>query len=85
MPATAQHYGVADPYDPQANVIGGALYLKSLLDLFGHDLKLALAAYNAGEAAVMRNGGRIPPYAETQAYVPRVLKILRLLGETRVI
>ena len=59
--------------------------LKSLLDLFGHDLKLALAAYNAGEAAVMRNGGRIPPYAETQAYVPRVLKILRLLGETRVI
>ena len=85
MPATAQHYGVADPYDPQANVIGGARYLKSLLDLFGHDLKLALAAYNAGEAAVMRNGGRIPPYAETQAYVPRVLKILRLLGETRVI
>jgi hypothetical protein len=77
MPATAQRFGVADPFDPRDNVRGGALYLKWLLDLFGGDLQLAVAAYNAGENAVIRAGYRIPPYAETQRFVPRVMARLQ--------
>jgi soluble lytic murein transglycosylase-like protein len=77
MPATAQRFGVADPFDPRDNVRGGALYLKWLLELFGGDLELALAAYNAGENAVIRAGYRVPPYDETQRYVPRVLTRLQ--------
>lgn len=73
MPTTATRFGVADPFDPRENVRAGARYLKQLLDLFRGDLPLALAAYNAGEQAVIRSGHRIPPYAETQRYVPRVL------------
>jgi soluble lytic murein transglycosylase-like protein len=61
-------------------VHGGARYLKFLINRFGQDVSLALAAYNAGEDAVERCGGQIPPYAETQAYVPRVLKIYRMLA-----
>jgi soluble lytic murein transglycosylase-like protein len=80
MPATATRYGVSNPYDPNQNVHGGARYLKFLIDRFGQDVSLALAAYNAGEDAVDRNGGQIPPFAETQAYVPRVLKIYRMLS-----
>ena len=57
--------------------------MKFLMDRFGHDMSLALAAYNAGEEAVDRNGGQIPPFSETMAYVPRVLKIYRMLGELR--
>ena len=83
MPATASRFGVRDPYDAQQNVHGGARYLKFLMDRFGHDIRLALAAYNAGEEAVVRNGGQIPPYSETMAYVPRVLKIYKLLAQTR--
>jgi soluble lytic murein transglycosylase-like protein len=79
MPATALRFGVSDPYDPRQNVHAGAQYLRFLIDRFGNDLSLALAAYNAGEQAVDRNGGQIPPYSETQAYVPRVLKIYRML------
>jgi soluble lytic murein transglycosylase-like protein len=60
---------------------GGARYLKFLIDRFGQNLGLALAAYNAGEDAVARNGGQIPPFSETMAYVPRVLKIYRILSE----
>ena len=81
MPATATRFGAANPYDPRENVSAGARYLKFLLDRFGHDVRLALAAYNAGEQAVDRNGGQIPPYAETMAYVPRVLKFYRILRE----
>ncbi len=81
MPATATRFGVSDPFDPRENVHGGARYLRFLMDRFGHDVRLALAAYNAGEEAVERNGGRIPPFLETQAYVPRVLQIYRLLSE----
>jgi soluble lytic murein transglycosylase-like protein len=77
MPQTAQRFGVRDPFDPAQNIAGGAAYLKSLLDLFGGNVHLALAAYNAGEAAVIRAGYRIPPFAETRAYVPRVLARLR--------
>jgi soluble lytic murein transglycosylase-like protein len=63
---------VADARDPAANIDGGARYLKELLARFGNDLPLALAAYNAGPAAVQR-GGAIPRFSETQRYVPRVL------------
>ena len=83
MPATASRFGVHNSYDARQNVHGGARYLKFLMDRFGHDIRLALAAYNAGEEAVVRNGGQIPPYSETMAYVPRVMKIYKLLAQTR--
>jgi soluble lytic murein transglycosylase-like protein len=73
MPETARQYAVADPYEPSSNIEGGIKYLRSLLDRF--ELPLALAAYNAGEAAVRRFGG-IPPYPETRAYVQRVLAVM---------
>jgi len=79
MPATASRFGVADLYDPGQNVRAGARYLKFLMDKFGRNVRLVLAAYNAGEDAVIRSGGRIPPFAETVAYVPKVLKIYRTL------
>ena len=72
MPETARQYAVADPYEPQSNIEGGVKYLRSLLDRF--EVPLALAAYNAGEAAVRRFGG-IPPYPETRAYVKSVLAL----------
>jgi soluble lytic murein transglycosylase-like protein len=71
MPSTARGLGVTDPFDPAQNLDGGARYLRAQLDRFG-DPALALAAYNAGPGAVSRAGG-IPPYAETQTYVQRVL------------
>jgi soluble lytic murein transglycosylase-like protein len=80
MPATAERFGVVDPFDPRQNVRAGARYLRQLLELFGGELRLALAAYNAGEQAVIRSGHRIPPYAETQRYVPRVLARLAANG-----
>jgi soluble lytic murein transglycosylase-like protein len=73
MPTTARQYGVSNPYDPIANVEAGIKHLKSLLERL--PLALALAAYNAGEAAVARFHG-IPPYPETQAYVGRILKLI---------
>jgi soluble lytic murein transglycosylase-like protein len=72
MPETAQHLGVRDPYDPQQNVAGGTRYLRGLLDRFGGDTRLAIAAYNAGPGAVEKYGD-VPPYAETQNYVQNVL------------
>jgi soluble lytic murein transglycosylase-like protein len=81
MPATAARFGTSNPYDPKQNVHAGARYLKFLMDRFGNDVQLALAAYNAGEEAVDRNGGQIPPFSETRAYVPKVLKIYRMLGD----
>jgi soluble lytic murein transglycosylase-like protein len=72
MPATAERYGVDNPLDPKQNIYGGAAYLRYLLTLFGNDMQLALAAYNAGEGAVIQHG-RIPPYRETVEYVPKVL------------
>jgi soluble lytic murein transglycosylase-like protein len=81
MPATAMRFGVSNPYDPRQNIHAGALYLKFLIDRFGHDVRLALAAYNAGEDAVERNGGQIPPFVETMAYVPRVLRIYQMLKD----
>jgi soluble lytic murein transglycosylase-like protein len=73
LPATARRYGVANAYDPRQSILGGARYLADLLSMFDQDVPLALAAYNAGEQAVLRYGRRIPPYRETSAYVPRVL------------
>ena len=73
MPATAERFGVRNAFDPRQNIRGGALYLKWLLEYFRGDLRLALAAYNAGEAAVVKAGYRIPPIAETRDYVPKVL------------
>ena len=74
MPGTAARYGVSDTFDPAQNVRGGAAYLRDLLDMFDQDLRLAVAGYNAGEGAVMKHGRQIPPYAETQAYVRKVLQ-----------
>ncbi|MGO0122187.1 lytic transglycosylase domain-containing protein [Desulfothermobacter acidiphilus] len=73
MPGTASALGVVDPFDPVQNATAGALYLSQLLEQFGGDLRLALAAYNAGPGAVEHYRG-IPPYPETQAYVQRVLQ-----------
>ena len=73
MPDTAKRYGVTNRLDPAQSIMGGAKYLKDLMEMFGNDLKLVLAAYNAGEAAVMKYGQRIPPYRETRLYVPKVL------------
>jgi soluble lytic murein transglycosylase-like protein len=74
MPDTAIRYGVTNRLDPVQNIHGGARYLRDLLKMFNNDLHLAIAAYNAGEEAVMRHGRRIPPFRETIQYVPRVMK-----------
>ncbi len=79
MPGTAQRFGVTRMRDANDNLAGGARYLRELLTMFNGDLRLALAAYNAGEEAVMRFGMRIPPYRETQAYVPKVIAVYRAL------
>lgn len=73
MPQTARRFGVADPWEPRANIEGGSRYLRYLLDLFKGDVRLALAGYNAGEHSVIRAGRRIPPFKETINYVPAVL------------
>ncbi len=73
MPATANRFGVRDRFDPQENIEGGAHYLSELLDMFPSDVKLAVAAYNSGENTVKRFGNQVPPIAETQNYVERVL------------
>lgn len=78
MPATAQRFKVLDKNDVHQNILAGAKYLRELLTLFNGDLKLSLAAYNAGPAAVQKYQGHIPPYLETINYVPKVLKYYRL-------
>lgn len=72
MPGTAGAYGVSNPFDPQQNVGAGAAYLSVLIKRYHGDVRLALAAYNAGEGAVAKYGG-VPPFAETRAYVDGVL------------
>ena len=78
MPQTARRYGVQNLYDPAQNIQGGARYLRDLMGKFNNDLPLVLAAYNAGEEAIIQYGNRIPPYRETRSYVPRVLDFYRL-------
>lgn len=73
MPETAKRFGVIDRNDPDQNVEGGTRYLKHLINLFEPNLHLAVAAYNAGENAVMKYNNTIPPYPETQNYVKQVL------------
>ena len=73
MPQTASKLGVANAFDPQANVEGGTQYLRSLLEQYNFDLVKALAAYNAGPLRVAQYGG-VPPYYETQAYVARIVR-----------
>lgn len=72
MPATARRLGVTNIYEPKQNIDGGVKYMRMLLNMFGQDVNLALAGYNAGEGAVMRYGNQIPPFNETREYVRRI-------------
>lgn len=72
MPSTAAEYRVRNAYDPAENIRAGVAYLKSLLTRFGNDISLALAAYNAGPAAVEKYGRAVPPYKETRNYVSKI-------------
>lgn len=81
MPETARSLGVTDPTNPAESIDGGARFLSEQLRAFGGDPELALAAYNAGPGAVQQYGG-VPPYAETQAYVKRVLGYAAEYGGT---
>ena len=74
MPATASRFGVSRPYDPAENIYGGTQYLKELLKMFNGRIDLALASYNAGEGAVLKYGGNVPPYRETREYVRRITR-----------
>jgi soluble lytic murein transglycosylase-like protein len=80
MPGTARSYGLRDPFDPVAAIDAQAHLMSDLLRRFRGNVSLALAAYNAGAGAVERHGG-IPPYAETRAYVARILGLLGGAGE----
>lgn len=82
MPGTAKRYGVRNAYDADQNLLGGAHYLSDLLAMFDNDLHLSIAAFNAGEGAVIKYGRKVPPYAETQHYVPLVLAQLRMQRKT---
>jgi soluble lytic murein transglycosylase-like protein len=74
MPDTAKRYGVTDLLNPMENLRAGARYLRDLLGMFNNNLRLVIAAYNAGEGAVIRSGNAVPNYPETRSYVPRVLQ-----------
>jgi soluble lytic murein transglycosylase-like protein len=77
LPSTGKRFGAEDLFSVQENLVAGASYLKWLMGMFGEDLELVLAAYNAGEQAVIRAGRKIPAYPETQAYVRKVLASIR--------
>ena len=78
MPATAERFGVRNSFSPHENILGGSRYLRYLMNLFDGNLSLVLAAYNAGEGAVMKYGNAIPPYTETRNYVRKVMHYHRL-------
>jgi len=75
MPATIRQFGVRNPFNPAENIRAGVAYLRQLLDRYGNDERLALAAYNAGPGAVDKHGTTVPPYKETQNYVSKIDKI----------
>lgn len=79
IPATATDYGVDDPFDPIANIEGGVRYLKDLMEYFDGDMKLSLAAYNAGKGSVIKHGFTIPPYPETTDYITKVLGYYKIM------
>lgn len=79
MPQTARRFGVRNMYDPKQNIQGGARYLAYLLELFNNNHRLAIAAYNAGENAVIRYGNKVPPYKETLHYVDKVMTVYKNL------
>jgi hypothetical protein len=76
MPEVADEMGVADPFNPRQNIMGGARLLRNLLNHFNGNVKLTLAGYNAGPGAVKRFRGRIPPFPETQNYVKRITRLM---------
>jgi soluble lytic murein transglycosylase-like protein len=76
LPATAKRFGVKDPRLPRENIFAGASYLKLLMNIFDSDVELVLAAYNAGERAVLNAGRKVPEYPETKAYVRDVMSHL---------
>lgn len=76
MPELAEEFGIAEPFDPVQNVMGGARYLRQLLDMHDGNVRLAVASYNAGPGAVARYGGTVPPFEETREYVKRVTHLL---------
>jgi len=82
MPGTARRYGVTNRRNPYQNIKGGSSYLRDLLGMFDNNLVLALAAYNAGENAVIKYGNKIPPYRETQTYVKKVLDYYKQYKKT---
>jgi len=75
MPATAKELGVIDPFNPAENIRAGVIYLRQLLDRYNDNEQLALAAYNAGPAAVAKYGEKVPPYKETRNYVQKITGI----------
>lgn len=80
LPTTARRYGAFNAFDPEQNIRAGARYLADLIERYGeHRLELVLAAYNAGENAVEKYGQHVPPYRETRAYVPNVMKMYKAL------
>lgn len=81
MPATARALGVRDPFNAAENIAAGARYLRALLRLYGGNVRLSLAAYNAGPGAVARYGDTIPPYRETRSYVRVITRRLRREGD----
>ncbi len=82
MPKTALIYGVRNRRDPRANIYAGTRHLRGLLRKYKNNIRLSLAAYNAGEGAVKKYGNRIPPYKETRQYVTRVLRFYRYYRRT---